>query len=238
MMGITRVFGRVGGLAIRKFLLLVAIPISLFSLSAQAETPFYGAVKGSFSASPSGAATYTIPIDVPPGIAGLQPGLALAYNSQGGNGLLGMGWSLAGLSAITRCPKTYAQDGVKEGVKLDATDRYCLGGQRLVVVNGLPYGASGAEYRTEVESFSRITSYGAAADGPGYFVVETKSGRTIEFGNTADSNVNVTIQSSGQLRTLLWAANKISDTVGNELTISYIEEASIGHHRVSRIERL
>ena len=228
-------FWNVGMSAVRRFFLVALIPFLLIAFKAQAETPFYGSVSGSFATSPSGAATYTIPIDVPPGIAGLQPGLALTYNSQGGNGLLGMGWSLSGLSAITRCPKTYAQDGVKAGVKLDATDQYCLNGQHLVVVNGLPYGAAGAEYRTEVDSFAKITSYGAAIDGPDHFVVETKSGQTIEFGNMADSNVNVTIQSNGQLRTLLWAANKISDTVGNELTVSYVEDASIGHYRISQI---
>ncbi|NOX75692.1 MAG: hypothetical protein GXP17_03560, partial [Gammaproteobacteria bacterium] len=225
-------------LSVRKVLAVVTFLFFVIEPSAQAEAPFNGVTKGAFAVSPTGAATYTIPIEVPPGIAGLQPELALSYNSQGGNGLLGMGWSLSGLSAITRCPKTYAQDGVKVGVKLDSTDRYCLNGQRLVVVNGLPYGANGAEYRTEIDSFAKITSYGTGEnnDGPDHFIVQTKAGRIIEFGNTPDSNVNVTIQSNGQLRTLLWAANKISDTVGNELTISYIEEADIGHFRVSRID--
>jgi len=216
--------------------------VFLFTLSAQAETEtetqFNGVTKGAFAVSPSGAATYSIPIEVPPGIAGLQPELALSYNSQGGNGLLGMGWSLSGLSAITRCPKNYAQDGEIVGVKLEDTDRYCLNGQRLMVVNGMAYGTSGAEYRTEMDSFAKVTSYGTGYnnDGPAYFKVQTKAGRIIEFGNTSNSNVNVTIQSSGQQRTLLWAVNKISDTVGNNLTISYIEESSIGHFRVSRMD--
>jgi len=216
--------------------------VFLFTLSAQAETEtetqFNGVTKGAFAVSPSGAATYSIPIEVPPGIAGLQPELALSYNSQGGNGLLGMGWSLSGLSAITRCPKNYAQDGEIVGVKLEDTDRYCLNGQRLMVVNGMAYGTSGAEYRTEMDSFAKVTSYGTGYnnDGPAYFKVQTKAGRIIEFGNTSNSNVNVTIQSSGQQRILLWAVNKISDTVGNNLTISYIEESSIGHFRVSRMD--
>jgi len=223
-------------LSVKKFLAVVSV--FLFALSAQAETPFEGVTKGSFAVSPSGAATYTIPIEVPPGISGLQPELALTYNSQGGNGLLGMGWSLSGLSVISRCPKTYALDGEKVGVKLDATDRYCLNGQRLMVVNGMAYGTNGAEYRTEIDSFAKITSLGTGEnnDGPDHFIVQTKAGRIIEFGNTPDSNVNVTIQSSGLERTLLWAVNKVSDTVGNELTISYIEEADIGHFRVSRMD--
>lgn len=46
-----------------------------------------GATPGSHQVTPSGAFTYTIPIAVPPGVAGIEPKLSLAYNSQGGNGL-------------------------------------------------------------------------------------------------------------------------------------------------------
>jgi hypothetical protein len=55
-----------------------------------------------------GAANYTIPITVPPGIAGMQPELSINYNSNTGNGQLGVGFSLGGLSIIHRCSKTIA----------------------------------------------------------------------------------------------------------------------------------
>ena len=124
---------------------------------AHAATSPAGATPGTFNVSPTGAATYTIPIAVPPGTAGMQPNLSLVYNSQSGNGLLGMGWSLSGLSAIGRCPQTIAQDGTRGGVNFDANDRYCLDGQRLIAINGA-YGADGTEYRTELESYSKIIS--------------------------------------------------------------------------------
>src|SRR5512141_479460 len=66
---------------------------------------------GQFSVGPTGAASYKIPIALPPGTAGTAPSLSLDYSSQGSNGLLGVGWSLGGLPSIGRCPRTMAQDG-------------------------------------------------------------------------------------------------------------------------------
>jgi hypothetical protein len=85
-----------------------------------------------------GAANYTIPITVPPGIAGMQPELSINYNSNTGNGQLGVGFSLGGLSIIHRCSKTIATDGTKGGVNYDSNDRYCLDGQRLIATAGKP----------------------------------------------------------------------------------------------------
>src|SRR5262249_23593408 len=125
---------------------------------------------GGFRVSETGAAVYEIPIKVPPGTAGMEPKLSLVYNSQQGNAVLGMGWSLSGLSAITRCPRTLAQDGISGNVNYDWDDRFCLDGQRLIAISGV-YGQDGTEYRTERESFSRIISYGVAGNGPAYFTV-------------------------------------------------------------------
>ena len=161
----------------------------LFPTQALAATSPVGATPGQFRVAESGAATY-IPIALPPGTAGMQPALSLNYNSQSGNGLLGVGWSLGGLSAITRCPQTQAQDGVRGSVNYDSNDRFCLEGQRLIVVSGI-YGADGAEYRTEIESYSRIVSYGTAGNGPAYFKVWSKSGQVMEYGVTNDSRIEV-----------------------------------------------
>src|SRR5262245_32909303 len=146
------------------------------------------ALPGKFDVGSSGAATYSIPIAVPPGTAGMTPALALGYVSQGGNGIVGMNWSLSGLPSINRCPQTILQDGVRGSVNFGANDRFCLDGQRLMVISGA-YGADGAEYRTEIESFSRVISHGMVGTGPAWFEVHTKSGQIMEFGNTPDSRV-------------------------------------------------
>lgn len=51
---------------------------------------YHGAVQGNFAVSPMGAATYTVPIEMPPGVRGMQPQIAITYDSQSGmSGALG-----------------------------------------------------------------------------------------------------------------------------------------------------
>ena len=89
-----------------------------------------GRTPATFAVSSSGASTYRIPLWSPPGVGDVQLDLALAYNSRSPNGVMGIGWSISSLSAITRCKKTWAQDGAPRGVTLTMNDRFCLGGQK------------------------------------------------------------------------------------------------------------
>lgn len=204
----------------------IALVVALGSLAVGTASASVMAIQGSFAVSPSGAATYTIPVQVPPGVAGIEPNLTLVYNSQGGNGLLGVGWSMAGLSNITRCPQTRIQDSAITGVNFSSTDRFCLDGQRLMLVSGT-YGAAGSTYQTEIESFSRVTAVGAVAGGgPASFLVQTKAGLTMEYGNTPDSQVQVPGKSPLVVRT--WALNKVADKKANAMTITYWKDSPGG----------
>ena len=105
---------------------------------ARASTLVPGTLAGSPGVSATGAASYSIPISLPAGVHGMQPSLALVYNSQSADGIAGQGWSLGGLSMIYRCPKTLAKDGYSRPVELDAAsvssddgDGVCLDGDRL-----------------------------------------------------------------------------------------------------------
>lgn len=203
---------------------------------------------------PHGRAMVSIPIAVPPGTAGMAPSIALTYSNQG-MGLAGLGWSLgvtalttrarmtpSGLttesgtesvsSSVTRCPSTIATDGIMGGIKLDSTDRFCLDGQRLVVQGSGTYGADGTEYRTEVESFTKVVSYGTAGNGPAWFKVWTKEGLIAEYGNTADSRVEAPLVNA----TRLWAVNKVFDRSGNYYTASYSKDANTGEYVPVRID--
>lgn len=190
-----------------------------------------GRIEGTFSVSATGQATYTIPLKVTPGIAGMEPKLALAYSSDHGNGLLGMGWSLSGLSAITRCASTIAQDGQVRGVFFDASDKFCLDGQKLRLAAGA-YGAEGSEYRTEIDGFMRIVAYSAGASGavpstgPQWFSAKTRDGVVIDYGATDDSR----IEAQGKTVVRVWAVNKITDAHGNFIEFEYSEDAANGSY--------
>ena len=76
--------------------------------------------------SPSGSVTYQVPINVYPGPKGIQPQLALAYNSSGGNGLLGMGWDISGISKIARINNSIYYDAKVGGITLGKDDAFVL----------------------------------------------------------------------------------------------------------------
>ncbi|HEY1813886.1 MAG TPA: RHS repeat-associated core domain-containing protein [Kofleriaceae bacterium] len=92
----------------------------------------YGSLPGSGAVQSDGSYHYTLPIDVPPGRRGMQPHLSLEYSSRAGNGLLGMGWQLAGMAKISPCAKTIALDGISAPVTYSSGDDLCLGAEHLV----------------------------------------------------------------------------------------------------------
>jgi Salmonella virulence plasmid 65kDa B protein len=185
-----------------------------------------------FAVSESGAAAITVPIQVPRGIGGMEPQLALSYSSGSGNGLLGLGWTLSGPSAITRCAKSEELDGQRGAVAFVKGDRYCLDGQRLVMVGPSAssddtYGVNGSEYRTERESFSRVTAYGPFSASqptvPLRFTVETKAGLTLEFGLSANTRVLTNFVSGVSTPATVnrWLLQRISDKHGSFVEFVY-----------------
>jgi RHS repeat-associated protein len=190
-------------------------------VSPAAEPPvgaeFAGVLKGAFSVSPTGAATYTVPISLPPGVAGMAPNLSLVYNSQGGNGIAGQGWELAGLSMIHRCPRTRVQDGQARPVEITDDDGLCLDGQRL-----LEDGSGG--YYVEAEQFSAIRPNRGTVGGPiDSFEIVTKSGETRTYGGLASARVTYVGPPAdiynGQ--TLVWLLSNVSDAWGNYFDVHY-----------------
>ena len=186
-------------------------------------------LKGQASVS-GGQASYQIPIDLPPGRAGIQPKVSLSYNSQSGNGLVGIGWSLNAGSAISRCGATYAQDGFTRAVTFNAdTDRLCLNGQRLITSGS--YGTSGTEYRTEMDSFVKVVQSGAINGASTSFTVHRPDGATATYGTNANSR----FIPSDLTTTLSWKVTQESWSSGKN-TLDYKYDTSVaGEHLLSKI---
>ncbi len=181
--------------------------------TSETSDPTAGTTAGEFSVSLTGAATYTVPIALPPGIKDIAPAISLSYSSQASNGLAGWGWNIGGLSTITRVPSTKYHDGIIDGVDFDENDRFALDGQRLLVKTG-EYGAPNSEYQTENYSNIKIKAYGTspygANYGPSYFKVFYPDGTVAYYGSGG--------YSGGKLE---WALSKRIDPQDNYIQYTY-----------------
>jgi hypothetical protein len=191
----------------RAFLAFFALLSCGLALAAVGRTPGVPAV------SVSGEGSYTIPLNLPPGRSGIQPELALVYSHRGGNGLLGMGWSIAGLSAITRCTATVAQDNWAGPITGTPSDELCLDGNKLRLLE------DEAEdiYGTEIEAFSKIVATGTP---PTKFVQYRRNGLIYTYGGTADSQIGFGGTTS------IWALSEVRDRSGNYMTLTYHEDST------------
>ena len=178
------------------------------------------------------AASYRIPIYATPGTAGTTPELALAYNSQAGNGIAGLGWTLEGGSAITRCRATRHQDGAARPIQWNAADRFCLDGQRLVLESGA-YGSPGSTYRTEIDAFATVKAVGGTAGHPDHFEARRKDGSVSHYGNVPGSAFKDAKRRNGRGRTLTWALKRFADSVGNP--VWHIYSGGANSHRLAEV---
>jgi RHS repeat-associated protein len=198
---------------------------TLIALCQIAEGSSVGRTAGQFGVSRVGSAQYNIPIWAPPGPRGIQPNVSLSYNSQSTIGPLGIGWSLGGLGAITRCNLTTAQDTTPAPVALVTTDGYCINGNRLRLTSGT-YGTAGSTYQTEVADFSNITAYGKTGfTGIAYFMVQGRNGLTYYYG-FVDGNgngANSQALATGTTTVLTWYLSKVMDRSNtNNYVINYV----------------
>lgn len=187
-----------------------------------------GAIPGQFVVSPSGAATYSIPIEVPAGINGLQPELSLVYNSQGGFGLAGLNFDITGISEITRVPQNLYYDGKLSAVSFNEQDQFAKDGRRLVLISG-KHGESSATYGFEIEDHTRI--HGMLGNNKIWFQeLSKKNGLYLAYGSTDNSCV-ILPDNKG---VYAWKLRRVSDTNGNEINYEY-EEYKDGLTRIKHI---
>lgn len=197
----------------------ILLPLCLISLALQTRVSAQqeilpGAIDGVFDVTDLGAATYTIPITVPDGIGGMQPAIAVTYNSQNrSNGILGVGWSLSATSAISRSANTILLDGRTKGPDMTANDRFAIDGSRLVRMGNLS-SQTDFNFATEVESFQHIAATGTGGE-PTTFTVTTASGVQNLYGSAANSRM----MANG--KPFSWYLSSSTDLNGNTVLYNY-----------------
>ena len=200
------------GRIIRLFFAFFIFTAVIHTSSVRAEYP--GVTPGSFSVSDSGAANYILPISTPAGVAGMSPDLAVTYSSQGGNGLMGVGFNLSGFtSLIHRCGASHATDGHASGVHYNHYDKLCIDGQRLILAQGNHW-QNGAVYRTEMESFSKVVYEKIGSTER--FLVYDRDGEIRTYGWKSQL-----WQGGTDYLSLRWRLSSVHDRSGNNIYYYY-----------------
>jgi len=196
----------------------------------------FGVTAGQFRVNESGAATYSLPFDLPNGIAGVKPEFGLAYSSQSGEGLAGVGWNLQGLSAITRCASSKLLDGYNKPVSYDYTDHFCMDGQRLLLKSG-EQGVSGSTYITELDSQQVITYFDKdSSEYKDAFTVEGKDNSFKVYGNTTNSKLLLSV--NDQSVTHSWLLSYSQDNLrqsANQIDYTYTEQDELLEKVISEV---
>lgn len=189
---------------------------TIVSAGELAATTTVGRTQGEFSVSKTGAAAYSIPLFTVRGTGGHTPQLSLEYSSQSGSGVAGIGWSIGGLSNITRCRSSLHQDKYTFPLSWSINDNFCLDGQRLIAQHD-------GTYRPEIDKFTRITLHGNRSE-PDYFVVERQDGSISWYGVAGEGASERHARTSTTIiadAVLTWGLTRLEDPAGNSILFDY-----------------
>ena len=177
----------------------------------------------------SGAAVYTYPIEVPKGIAGFQPNIALTYNSQsigGTYGWLGDGWSLNDyyiLRDVNFTPNDISDDRFK----------LLFDGQS----HDLIYSDTDGFYHTEIETYMKIQKEIGGSNQKGeYWTVTLKDGTEYRFGYTDDSELLNSVSTRDYVSK--WKLDQIKDVNGNLIEYNYVKNPVAGEVGTSYLKNI
>ena len=161
-----------------------------------------------------GMLSYSLPLELPAGVHDMRPALSLNYQQGASNGVFGLGFALGGVSSIQRCAADEDNDGFQGAIRFDSNDRYCLNGQRLIVVAGTD-GGNGSEYRLRYSPGTKVTAHGQQASGPEYWEVRSADGFIHHYGQGGDS-IKLIAGKAQQ-----WYLREQRDRFDNTLTYTY-----------------
>jgi hypothetical protein len=210
---------------------------------------------GMLTVSDSGVASYSIPLTLPDGVSGHRPELSFEYNSRAGDGALGRGWSLGGMSAISVCEASPRVTSVYRG-----GPSLCLDGEPLLVKQ-----PSGDRARNGVTYFTGLYENGYVVKGqwdkvdgkdnpfpsvgdglkphtwvPGReFTVHHEDGRTLYYGHASDDAFLLRgghDPAMGPSSIRQWLLRRQTDRFGNTVEYRY-QKARVGGAEAEAILR-
>ncbi|MDR4484357.1 MAG: toxin TcdB middle/N-terminal domain-containing protein [Nitrospirales bacterium] len=157
----------------------------------------------------TGAASYSIPLQVPPGVNGHQPNLSLQYSSGLGNGEFGIGWKLSGFAITRQTDKGQPRYGPGD------TFEFSNGEELVPLADGT--------WRCENETgFMRFRRRGEGWE------IHDRGGQILRLGRFPDSDhptrwsrVENVIPGSSFDRTYQWMVDQIEDANGNLVDFFY-----------------
>jgi RHS repeat-associated protein len=183
-----------------------------------------------------GEARLSYPIELPPGRQGMQPSLALTYNSSGGNGWLGIGWDLQSPTISVDTRWGVPRYGVVPGLAgLRETESYLLSGEQLTPLAHrddvpAPRATGDKTFQTRVEStFLKIVRHGDLPSNNSWEVTD-KQGVQYFYGGcteTSDPTTACTLR-DGAGNIFRWALREVRDRNGNGVKYSYTRVSDVG----------
>ncbi len=201
------------------------------------------------SASQDGATHISYPLNIPAGRRGMQPNLAIQYNSEGGNGWMGLGWNIS-VPAITLDTRW----GVPEFASHES-EIYLLAGEQLVYpktneTDDAPYlphrhtidgdglydtshpqarNGSGSKifYLRKEGSFTKIERLGNNPTAY-YWKVTATDGTISWYGGTETGISSASILKNDNGNIVHWGLTKTIDVFGNNILYSYSTVSDLG----------
>lgn len=165
-----------------------------------------GEIPISSSISPAGAVTYNVPVEIYPGINGFQPQLSFFYNNQAGDGMMGVGWGVSGLSSISRIGRSIYYDNKSQGIVMTKNDAFALDGQRLIKLSET---STQIKYETE-RGYIKVNAT-LNGDIVRYFEVFYPNGSKAVYGSTSNYYTHY----------LTFPVVSFSDVKGNTISYNY-----------------
>ncbi|MCT2406419.1 hypothetical protein NZD88_02475 [Chryseobacterium antibioticum] len=189
------------------------------------------------TASQTGDANINYPLMLPAGVSGMQPSLSVNYSSGSGNGWMGEGWNIGGLSSIS----VDTRWGTPAFTTGQETELYSIDGEMLVYPNGyLPHrhnkvnpngtfdtsrqarNGAGAKtfYLRKNHDFTKIERFGTDTSDYRWIVTSTNGTKTYYGGDQSALVPNAVLKNyNGNI--IQWGIWKVEDVHGNNIIYEY-----------------